>query len=235
MGFRPLFTGLGVVGGYLAALLGLSFYVRRRIGARLWRKAHRATVVVYLLGLVHAFGAGTDASAVWFRWWVLMTAPGDRRPLRLPGLSGGAKRARSRDRAHEGARDRASPLQPPTSAGPRFPDPQFPRRHDERPRSSDRRRRPRGAALRRDAAPPRLRGAGADRLRRARPALRPPAALQGAAGGDGRGGVGRLPPGLVVRGEAGRAAARRPRRAPRPGRPHGRRSTPAPSCPTRSC
>ena len=44
MGFRPLFTGLGVVAGYLAALLGLSFYFRRRIGARLWRKAHRATV-----------------------------------------------------------------------------------------------------------------------------------------------------------------------------------------------
>jgi sulfoxide reductase heme-binding subunit YedZ len=75
MAFRPLFTGLGVVAGYLAALLGLSFYFRKRIGARLWRKAHRATVVVYLLGLVHAFGAGTDASAVWFRWWVMLTAP----------------------------------------------------------------------------------------------------------------------------------------------------------------
>ena len=75
MGFRPLFTGLGIIAGYLAALLGLSFYARRRIGARLWRKAHRATVLVYLLGLVHALGAGTDASAVWFRWWVVLTTP----------------------------------------------------------------------------------------------------------------------------------------------------------------
>ncbi len=75
MGFKPLFTGLGIVGGYLAALLGLSFYFRRRIGAKLWRKAHRATVLVYLLGLVHAFGSGTDASAAWFRWWVVLTAP----------------------------------------------------------------------------------------------------------------------------------------------------------------
>ena len=33
MGFRPLFTGLGIIAGYLAALLGLSFYVRKRIGA----------------------------------------------------------------------------------------------------------------------------------------------------------------------------------------------------------
>ncbi len=33
MGFKPIFTGLGIVGGYLAALLGLSFYFRKRIGA----------------------------------------------------------------------------------------------------------------------------------------------------------------------------------------------------------
>ena len=109
MGFRPLFTGLGIVGGYLAALLGLSFYFRRRIGAKLWRKAHRATVVVYLLGLIHAFGAGTDASTVWFRWWVLMTAPFIGGLFVYRVFAGGAKRARSRgregDRAHEGARD----------------------------------------------------------------------------------------------------------------------------------
>jgi sulfoxide reductase heme-binding subunit YedZ len=75
MGFKTIFTGLGVIAAYLAVLLGLSFYARKRIGARLWRKAHRATVVVYLLGLVHALGAGTDATAVWFRWWVILTAP----------------------------------------------------------------------------------------------------------------------------------------------------------------
>jgi len=75
LGFKGFFTGLGVIGAYLAALLGLSFYARRRIGARLWRKAHRATVLVYLLGLVHALGAGSDAGAVWFRWWVMLTTP----------------------------------------------------------------------------------------------------------------------------------------------------------------
>lgn len=75
LGFKTAFTGLGIIAGYLAALLGLSYYVRRRIGARLWRKAHRATVVVYLLGLTHAIGAGSDASAAWFRWWVILTTP----------------------------------------------------------------------------------------------------------------------------------------------------------------
>jgi sulfoxide reductase heme-binding subunit YedZ len=75
MSYKTLFTGFGIVAGYLAALLGLSFYIRKRIGPRLWRKAHRATVVVYVLGLVHALGSGTDATAVWFRWWVILTAP----------------------------------------------------------------------------------------------------------------------------------------------------------------
>jgi methionine sulfoxide reductase heme-binding subunit len=75
LGFKTFFTGLGVIAAYMAALLGLSYYVRRRIGTKLWRKAHRATVLVYLLGLVHALGAGTDASTVWFRWWVMLTTP----------------------------------------------------------------------------------------------------------------------------------------------------------------
>lgn len=61
MGYRPLWTGLGILGGYLAATLSLSFYARKRIGAKLWRKMHRLTVVVYALGLAHALGSGTDA------------------------------------------------------------------------------------------------------------------------------------------------------------------------------
>ena len=35
--YRPFWTGLGIIGGWLAAVLGLSFYVRRWIGPRLWR------------------------------------------------------------------------------------------------------------------------------------------------------------------------------------------------------
>ena len=71
IGYRPLWTGLGILGGYLAVILGLSFYARRRIGARLWRRMHRFTVVVYVLGLVHALGAGTDASIPVVRYAML--------------------------------------------------------------------------------------------------------------------------------------------------------------------
>jgi sulfoxide reductase heme-binding subunit YedZ len=71
--YRPLYTGLGIIAAYLAALLGLSFYVRRRIGGRLWRRLHRATVVVWILGVIHTLGAGSDAGTVWLRMVMLTT------------------------------------------------------------------------------------------------------------------------------------------------------------------
>jgi sulfoxide reductase heme-binding subunit YedZ len=72
--YRPFYTGLGIVAGYLGLLLGVSFYARRRVGAKRWRKLHRATPVVYLLALVHALGAGTDATTPWLRAVMLATA-----------------------------------------------------------------------------------------------------------------------------------------------------------------
>jgi methionine sulfoxide reductase heme-binding subunit len=73
MSYRTFYTGLGIIGGWLAALLGLTYYVRRHIGPALWRKAHRATVVVYVLGVIHTLGAGTDAPTSWLRWFLLVT------------------------------------------------------------------------------------------------------------------------------------------------------------------
>jgi sulfoxide reductase heme-binding subunit YedZ len=73
--YRPLWVGLGIGAGYLAAALGLSYYGRRRIGARRWRKAHRATIVVYGMAVVHTLGAGTDASTPWLRTWLYASAP----------------------------------------------------------------------------------------------------------------------------------------------------------------
>jgi sulfoxide reductase heme-binding subunit YedZ len=75
MAYRTLWVGLGITAGWLATLLGLSFYARRRIGARLWRRAHKATIVVYVLGVAHTLGAGTDASSAWLFWPVVATIP----------------------------------------------------------------------------------------------------------------------------------------------------------------
>lgn len=67
MSYRPLATGAGIIAGYGMAVLGLMFYARRRVGARLWRKAHRFTVAFWALGAGHALAAGTDASTPWMR------------------------------------------------------------------------------------------------------------------------------------------------------------------------
>jgi sulfoxide reductase heme-binding subunit YedZ len=72
--FKPVYVGLGIIGGYLAAALGLSYYARRRIGGKRWRNLHRATPVVYVLGLIHTLGAGTDAGSTWLRAFMLATA-----------------------------------------------------------------------------------------------------------------------------------------------------------------
>lgn len=60
MSYRPLWTGLGIIGAWLAVILGLSFYVRRWIGAATWRRLHRWVIAVYVLALAHTIGAGTD-------------------------------------------------------------------------------------------------------------------------------------------------------------------------------
>ena len=65
MGYRPLWTGLGILGGWLALILAGSFYVRRWIGTKTWRRLHRWTIAVYALALVHVIGAGTDGRSTW--------------------------------------------------------------------------------------------------------------------------------------------------------------------------
>jgi sulfoxide reductase heme-binding subunit YedZ len=73
MDHEPVFTGLGIIGGYLAAILGLTFYIRRRVGTRRWRNLHRLTPLVYVLGVVHTLGAGTDAGTPWMTALLIAT------------------------------------------------------------------------------------------------------------------------------------------------------------------
>ena len=73
MDHEPVFTGLGIIGGYLAAILGLTFYLRRSIGTRRWRNLHRLTPLVYVLGVIHALGSGSDAGTIWMTVLLLAT------------------------------------------------------------------------------------------------------------------------------------------------------------------
>ncbi len=74
MPYRPIFTGIGIIAGYTAFALGLTYYARRRIGTRRWRKAHRLMPLVYVMGAVHALGAGSDGSGLWLQGLVVVTA-----------------------------------------------------------------------------------------------------------------------------------------------------------------
>ena len=65
-GYKTVWTTLGIVSGWALALLGLSYYARRYIGARRWRQLHRFTALAWVLGVAHSLGEGTDAGQVWF-------------------------------------------------------------------------------------------------------------------------------------------------------------------------
>ncbi len=64
--YRPLWTGLGIVAGYGLAALGLTYYLRDRIGAARWRRLHRLSAVFWLTAVAHTIGAGSDAGQWWF-------------------------------------------------------------------------------------------------------------------------------------------------------------------------
>ncbi len=72
--YKPLAVASGIVGAYLAAALGLSFYVRKRVGAARWRRLHQFTLLAWLLGFLHALFAGTDAGTTWMQLVFLWTA-----------------------------------------------------------------------------------------------------------------------------------------------------------------
>lgn len=61
--FRPLWVGLGQIGFYVALLVTVSCFARRRIGQRVWRRLHYASFAAYWLVTAHGILAGTDTSS----------------------------------------------------------------------------------------------------------------------------------------------------------------------------
>jgi len=65
VGYRPLWTGLGQIAFYLCALVSLSFYARRFMGQKTWRRFHYLSFAVFALSLTHGLMSGTDSTAPW--------------------------------------------------------------------------------------------------------------------------------------------------------------------------
>jgi sulfoxide reductase heme-binding subunit YedZ len=64
-GYRPVATGLGVFAAELAALIIVSFPLRKRIGVRAWRRLHFTTYAVFAAATAHGLAAGTDTQQPW--------------------------------------------------------------------------------------------------------------------------------------------------------------------------
>ena len=63
--YRPLAVGLGVIALYATVVVHTSFALRKRIGARAWRRLHYLSFVAFAAAAAHALLAGTDASRPW--------------------------------------------------------------------------------------------------------------------------------------------------------------------------
>ena len=64
-GYRPAWTGVGVVAAELMALIYVSFSLRRKIGVQNWRRLHWLTYVIFGAATAHGLASGTDSSHHW--------------------------------------------------------------------------------------------------------------------------------------------------------------------------
>jgi methionine sulfoxide reductase heme-binding subunit len=98
MSYRPAWTGIGILAGYLTAGLSLTYYARRRLGARRWRAAHRLIPIAWAMAVVHVIGAGSDAGSLWLQvplaltMAAVLTLLGHRLLGGLPARGAGAPR-----------------------------------------------------------------------------------------------------------------------------------------------
>lgn len=65
--YRPVAVAAGVIGGYLAALLTWSFYLRQRLGQAAWRAFHYTGFLAFVLATAHGIFSGSDSPSLWMQ------------------------------------------------------------------------------------------------------------------------------------------------------------------------
>lgn len=65
--YRTVWMALGIVALYLGITIGITTWLRPRIGYTWWRKLHVLTLGVYAFATIHGIGTGTDTQT----WWAL--------------------------------------------------------------------------------------------------------------------------------------------------------------------
>ena len=71
--YKPLAIGLGQLGFYMMLILTLSFYIRKKIGYKVWRAIHFLSFLTFLSVLVHGLSAGTDSTSPAALYFYLIT------------------------------------------------------------------------------------------------------------------------------------------------------------------
>jgi DMSO/TMAO reductase YedYZ heme-binding membrane subunit len=56
---------LGIVALYLGLAIGLSTWIRPRIGYKWWRRLHVLTLGIFVLATIHGLGTGSDTQSAW--------------------------------------------------------------------------------------------------------------------------------------------------------------------------
>lgn len=67
--YAAIWTGLGVMAAWSVAFLVGSFWAKKRIGHKTWRKLHYLSFAGWVLALVHGMSAGTDTSNALVYWF----------------------------------------------------------------------------------------------------------------------------------------------------------------------
>ena len=60
--YEPAAVAAGVIAGWVGLVVVASFYLRKRIGPRTWRKIHYSTFGMFVLMTAHGFFSGTDSA-----------------------------------------------------------------------------------------------------------------------------------------------------------------------------
>ncbi len=61
--YEPIWVGFGIIAWYLMALVFGSFYARKQIGQKNWRRLHYTTFIAFILMTLHGMVAGSDSTS----------------------------------------------------------------------------------------------------------------------------------------------------------------------------
>src|SRR5204862_1440218 len=73
--FRPVAVAFGIAAMYLAVVVLVSSWMRKRVGTSWWRRLHVLAAPAFTLAMVRGIFTGTDTIRPWM-WWIYVATGG---------------------------------------------------------------------------------------------------------------------------------------------------------------